>query len=85
MLAGYESVLGDYSTMFKAISAGGWLFVIAALVGHIGDNLKDMGLPIPDALTARGVRAMTLTTEFTTLDPPPGPPPPAPPFVARRE
>jgi phage-related holin len=51
MLAGYESVLGQYSQWFATMQALIWGFVILALVGHILANLKSIGIPVPDALT----------------------------------
>lgn len=35
------------------VSDGTWAFVIAALVGHVLDNFRMLGIPIPDPLTDR--------------------------------
>jgi hypothetical protein len=44
MVAGYESVLGQYSDFFKATQLLVWGSVIAALIAHIADSLKNVGV-----------------------------------------
>jgi hypothetical protein len=90
MMVGYEAVLGDYSTAFKALSAGVWIVVCATMVGHIGQNLRDMGLGVPDVLTMRKPTLVPIEATAAAWTPdwpaswpvPPGwtlpaPPPPA--------
>lgn len=52
LLAGYEAVLGDYSQVFRVTSGIVWGFVVLSMLGHIAQNLRDMGFPIPEQLTA---------------------------------
>lgn len=42
----YEALTGLSSTII-------WGFVIAALAGHVLDSAKKLGMPVPDALTAK--------------------------------
>ncbi len=40
----------DWSGISTAAASAVWLFVCAALVGHVLDALRGMGLPVPDVL-----------------------------------
>lgn len=43
----------EWSGLTKTAGDAVWLFVIAALVGHVLDNLRQIGLPVPAALGAK--------------------------------
>lgn len=44
------SVPAEWSGIADTGSTTIWLFAVAALVGHLLDNLRQMGLPIPQVL-----------------------------------
>lgn len=61
LMAGYESVLGDYAQWFTLVSGIVWGFVVLSLLGHVASNLKDMGFPVPDILTTSTKPKTTIT------------------------
>lgn len=55
------TVPAPWSGVSEAATTAVWLFVCAALVGKILDNLREMGLPIPRVLTDRAKPDVTAT------------------------
>jgi hypothetical protein len=51
----------EWSGVTKALGDAVWLFVVAALVGHVLDNLRQIGLPVPAALGAKAKQETTAT------------------------
>jgi hypothetical protein len=43
----------EYAGLMKGLEVAVWGFVVAALLGHVLDNLRQMGLPIPEVLGAK--------------------------------
>jgi hypothetical protein len=51
----------EWSGLSTAVGDAVWLFVVAALVGHVLDNLRQIGLPVPAALGAKAKLETTAT------------------------
>jgi hypothetical protein len=51
----------EWSGVTGALADAVWLFVVAALVGHVLDNLRQIGLPVPAALGAKAKPETTAT------------------------
>lgn len=89
--------LPEQQVALQVISTGVWAFVTLALLGHILDTARDLGLPIPAVLTDRETPAVNVvptpagpvaaiaSEPVVPLPPvvePVAPPPPAPSVVA---
>src|SRR5438132_7052340 len=60
----------EWSGVSAAAASAVWLFVCAALVGHVLDALRDMGLPVPAVLG--DLPKVVVATRTVPLVPPEG-------------
>jgi hypothetical protein len=59
----------EWGGVSEAAANAVWLFVCAALVGHVLDALRTMGLPVPPILT--DLPTVPLATRSVPIEPPP--------------
>jgi hypothetical protein len=59
----------EWSGITAAAATSVWLFVVLSLVGHVLDALRDMGLPVPAAVT--DLPKLVVGTRTVPLEPVP--------------